>query len=148
MKSIIDFVVEKLKIDKNIKNYIQSDNKSELIPEEIEALENFFKDNVKNIDEINTSRGKFSIIFDKSLKTTQRQSVRLVVTKPPRSNGGYNIALYKADRWMVQNIGGKDKKKGINEPLLANIDEVIEKLEKNFLKGKWAEDLGAKLKNK
>ena len=48
---------------------------------------------------------------------------------------------------MPANYGSGKFKKGTKEPLLNNIKEVIEALTIKFLNGKWAESVGAEIKN-
>lgn len=144
MKSLVEFICEKLVINKDI--VVEPDSLPDRLSEdEIDELTKYFEDNVVNIDEIQTNNGKFSICFNKSLKTGQNGKVRIVITKPPRADGGYNIALYKAHRWMAQNVGGKNKKKN-GEPLFNTFSEVIEYLNRRFINGTLPDALGAKIK--
>ena len=154
MKQLSNYITEKFKINsKTVSNKfnpdnIISDNPKELLPEECDLLEEFFNDHCTNIEKIKkTSRGTFSITFKNDLKYRWHEKCKLSVSKPPRSDGGYNITIYKANHAMPYSYGDSKKKKGTNEPLLANIKEVIEALNAKFLNGDWAESVGAKLKN-
>lgn len=154
MKSLNIYIIEKFKINSktinteyNLDN-IESSNDGKLSDDEMDVLEDFFKNNCNNIEKINkTSRGTFSITFKNNLAYRWHEKCKLSISKPPRSNGGYNITIYKANHSMPYSYGDKKKKKGTNEPLLNNIKEVINTLDKKFLNGDWADSVGAKLKN-
>lgn len=145
---------------KSIINYIyESSSSFELSNEDNQKLEDFFKENIQNIGKIEKNNKKFSITFtfpkevadefnwDELSRKTIGQEIsdfrdnkeRIVITKPTRSNGGYNIMIFcpgggMSTRWQSYNYGDKNKKKNSDEPLLANIDEVISKLENIFTK--------------
>jgi len=151
MKSLNIYIIEKFKINsKTINTEYNLDNikpsEGRLSDEEMDILDKYFNDHCTNIQKINkTKKGLFHIFFDNNLKFRFHQQCKLSIVKSPRFNGGYGILVYKANHSIQYEFGQKNKK-GTKEPLLANIKEVIEALNKKFLNGDWAESIGAKLK--
>lgn len=150
MNNLKEYIIEKFKINsKTIKNEYNLDNikpsDGRLSDEEMDILEKYFKDHCNNILQINkTKHGLFHIFFDNDLKFRFNLSCRITISKSPRFNEGYGISICKSGHSMPYEFGNKNKK-GTNEPLLANIKEVIEALDKKFLNGDWADSVGAKI---
>lgn len=144
-----------------IANYVKDnldkfDNKRadyKLTEDDLSTLKKYFNEHVKNV-EIIVKNNIFSAYFQ-SRDELKKGDTRIGLTNIPhmtigksnRLKGGIGITMYKIGRWAASEWpSSKDRFNSDGTPKYATIGDIITVLDKHFINGRWADDLGAELK--